>query len=86
VGFYAGRLALTANHLNALCRRVLNKTASALIHERVVAEAQRRLVHSAQPVAEVADALGFDDASYFTRYFKKYVGQTPEDFRQHPPA
>ncbi|OGX91233.1 helix-turn-helix transcriptional regulator [Hymenobacter coccineus] len=86
VGFYAGRLALTANHLNALCRRVLNKTASALIYERVVAEAQRRLVHSAEPVAAVADALGFDDASYFTRYFKKYVGQTPDEFRQHPPA
>ncbi|MBC6605583.1 helix-turn-helix domain-containing protein [Hymenobacter sp. BT188] len=86
VGYYAERLSLTANHLNAICRRLLNKTASALIHERVVAEAQRQLKHSAQSVAQVADALGFEDASYFTRYFKKYVGQTPEAFRQHQNA
>ncbi len=82
VGYYAGRLAVTANHLNALCRRVVNQTASALIHERVVTEAQRRLAHSADTVAQVADYLGFDDPSYFARYFKKYVGQSPEAFRQ----
>ncbi|MCB2378530.1 AraC family transcriptional regulator [Hymenobacter sp. BT635] len=82
VRYYAERLALTANHLNAICRRVLNKTASDLIHERVVAEAKRQLTHSAQSVAQVAAALGFDDASYFARYFRKYVGQTPEAFRQ----
>lgn len=82
VGYYAGALALTANHLNAICRRVLDKTASALIHERVVAEAQRLLTHSAQSVGQVADAVGFADASYFARYFRKYVGLTPEAFRQ----
>ncbi|UOQ53957.1 AraC family transcriptional regulator [Hymenobacter cellulosivorans] len=82
VRYYAAELALTANHLNAICRRVLNKTASDLIHERVVAEAKRQLTHSAQSVAQVADAVGFEDASYFARYFKKYVGQTPEAFRQ----
>lgn len=82
VRFYADRLALTANHLNALCRRVLNQTASDLIHERVITEAQRRLAHSADTVGQVADALGFEDPSYFARYFKKYVGQTPEAFRQ----
>jgi AraC family transcriptional activator of pobA len=82
VRYYADRLALTANHLNAICRRTLNKTASDLIHERVVTEAKRQLAHSAQSVAQVADAVGFEDASYFARYFKKYVGQTPEAFRQ----
>ncbi|GAB2465819.1 AraC family transcriptional regulator [Hymenobacter qilianensis] len=86
VGYYAERLSLTANHLNAICRRLLNKTASDLIHERVVTEAQRQLKHSAQSVAQIADALGFEDASYFTRYFKKYAGQTPEAFRQHQNA
>ena len=85
VRYYAGRLALTANHLNAICRRVLNKTASDLIHERVVVEAQRGLAHSAQSVGQLADQLGFEDASYFARYFKKYVGQTPELFRQQLP-
>ncbi|MCC3152744.1 helix-turn-helix transcriptional regulator [Hymenobacter sp. BT770] len=82
VSEYADLLHLTANHLNALCRRVLNKTASALIHERVVVEAQRLLSHSALSVAQVAYELGFEDASYFVRYFRKYTGTTPEAFRQ----
>ncbi|UOQ99349.1 AraC family transcriptional regulator [Hymenobacter sp. 5317J-9] len=82
VSDYADLLHLSANHLNALCRRVLNKTASALIHERVVTEAQRLLSHSALSVAQVAYELGFEDASYFVRYFRKYAGTTPEAFRQ----
>ncbi|OON69662.1 helix-turn-helix domain-containing protein [Hymenobacter sp. CRA2] len=79
---YAAQLHLTANHLNAICRRVLNKTASTLIHERVVVEAQRLLATTALSVAEVAYELGFTDPSYFGRYFRKYTGRTPEAFRQ----
>lgn len=79
---YAGLLHLTAGHLNAVCRRVLNKTASTLIHERVIVEAQRLLTHSALSVAQVAAELGFDDASYFGRYFRKYAGLPPEAYRQ----
>ena len=80
---YAELLHLTANYLNALCRRVLGQTASDLIHARVVLEARRLLTHSALSVAQVADELGFDDPSYFGRYFRKYVGQSPEAFRQN---
>ncbi|WP_201983296.1 helix-turn-helix transcriptional regulator [Hymenobacter rubidus] len=79
---YADLLHISANHLNALCRRQLNKTASALVHERVITEAQRLLSHSALSVAQVAYELGFEDASYFVRYFRKYAGTTPEAFRQ----
>lgn len=33
-------------------------------------------------VALVAYELGFADASYFGRYFRKYTGRPPEAFRQ----
>ena len=64
VSDYAPLLHVTANHLKALCRRVFSKTASALIHERVVVEAQRLLSYSALGVAQVSYELGFEDASY----------------------
>ncbi|MBT9394309.1 AraC family transcriptional regulator [Hymenobacter sp. NST-14] len=82
VQHYADLLHLSPNHLNALCRRHLGKTASALVQERVLLEARRLLRHSAATVAQVADALGFEDASYFGRYFRKHTGQSPEAFRQ----
>lgn len=79
---YAELLHLTSNYLNALCQRVLGQTASALIRARVVLEAQRLLTHSALSVAQVAAELGFEDPSYFGRYFRKHVGTSPEAFRQ----
>ena len=79
---YAALLHVSANHLNAVCRRGLNQTASELIHARVVTEAQRLLSYSTLGVAQVAYELGFEDASYFGRYFRKYTGTTPEAFRQ----
>ncbi|GAC1371319.1 MAG: helix-turn-helix domain-containing protein [Hymenobacter sp.] len=79
---YAARLCLTANHLNVLCRQQLGKTASTLITERVVLEAKRLLVHSPQPVRQIGYALGFEDPSYFTRFFRKHTQQVPEVFRR----
>jgi AraC-like DNA-binding protein len=81
VSEYADLLHLTANYLNALCQRVLGQKASDLIHARVVLEAQRLLMHSELSVAQVADMLGFDEPSYFGRYFRKYVGISPDAFR-----
>ncbi|MDU0371971.1 helix-turn-helix transcriptional regulator [Hymenobacter endophyticus] len=83
---YADQLQLSPNHLNALCRRVLRKTASDRLHERIVLEAKRLLLSSSQSVGQVALTLGFGDASYFGRYFKKYVHVTPEAFRQQQRA
>ncbi len=82
VGFYADRLHVTPNHLTAICQRVVGHPARHLILARVMAEAQRLLRHAASPVAEVAATLGYDDASYFSRAFKKHVGVTPEAFRR----
>jgi AraC-like DNA-binding protein len=35
-----------------------------------------------QPVGEVAERLGYQDAQYFSRLFKKVVGLSPSDYRQ----
>ncbi|TGD78815.1 helix-turn-helix domain-containing protein [Hymenobacter wooponensis] len=77
VQHYADMLHISPNHLNALCRRQLGKTASTLIQERVLVEAHRLLRHTDATVGQVADALGFEDASYFSRYFRKHTGHSP---------
>ncbi|MVN78706.1 helix-turn-helix domain-containing protein [Hymenobacter sp. HMF4947] len=82
VAFYADKLNVSPNHLTAICQRVVGHPARDLIVARVMADAQRRLRHSADSVAQVAAALGYDDTSYFSRAFKKHVGLTPEAFRK----
>lgn len=83
VTFYAEALHLSAKYLNELCKQHLGKTTSDLLQERLVLEAKRLLTHSPHlNVAQIALVLGFDDNSYFSRFFKKKEGLSPEQFRQ----
>ena len=79
---YADLLYVTPNHLNALCQDLLGKTAGELIRDRVLLEAKRLLTSADVTVTEIAYHLNFQDNSYFNRFFKKYVGVTPDEFRK----
>lgn len=79
---YAELLYITPNHLNALCQDLLGKTAGELIRERVLLEAKRMLTNADLTVTQIAYELNFQDNSYFNRFFKKYAGVTPDDFRK----
>lgn len=79
---YAALLYVTPNYLNALCQDLLQKPAGELIRERVLLEAKRLLVNQQQDIAGIAYALGFKDNSYFSRFFRKYTGLSPEIFRK----
>jgi AraC-like DNA-binding protein len=79
---YADLLYITPNHLNALCQDLLGKTAGELIRDRVLLEAKRLLTNAGATVTEIAYQLNFQDNSYFNRFFKKYVGVTPDEFRK----
>jgi len=81
VAEYARLLAVTPGHLNDLTRAATGQTASAPIDARLVLEAKRLLAHSDATVAEMAAELGFRDASYFGRHFRRHVGQPPGAFR-----
>lgn len=79
---YADMLFVTPNHLNALCKEYLGVQAGELIRNRVLLEAKRLLVATNEPVASIAQRLGFNDSSYFTKFFKKSARITPEEFRR----
>ncbi len=80
---YAELLYITPNHLNALCSAMLGIPAGEVIRNRIALEAKRLLINRELSVAEIADQLNFADNSYFTKFFKKQAGVTPEEFRKH---
>lgn len=82
VADYAARLALTPRRLTAATQAVLGRPAGALIDERRALEAKRLLAHSALSAKEIAFSLGFDDPSYFHKFFKKTTGTTAQAFRR----
>ncbi|MBL7921704.1 MAG: helix-turn-helix domain-containing protein [Bacteroidia bacterium] len=77
---YAQMMALTEKHLNRISNTCLNKTTTDLISDRIILEAKRLLTHSKLPVNVIAGELGFNDNSYFARFFKKHTGMTALEF------
>lgn len=81
--FYAEKCNITLKHLNRICQEILEKTATDVIAARVILEIKRMLAGPQFSINEIADALGFDDYSYFSRFFKKQTGLSPTDFRKY---
>ncbi|GAB4022944.1 helix-turn-helix domain-containing protein [Spirosoma koreense] len=81
VADYAELLNLTPGHLNDRIKQQSGKTAIEHIHERLMLEAKRRLLHTDLSAKEIAWQLGFDDVAYFHRFFKRLSGETPATFR-----
>jgi AraC-like DNA-binding protein len=79
---YAALLFVTPNHLNVLSRDLLGRSAGEVIRDRVLLEAKRLLTNAGMTAAQIAAELNFQDNSYFSRFFKKYAGMTPEEFRR----
>ncbi len=80
--FYADQLAITPNHLNSVCKSMMGKTAGEMIRNRIVLEAKRLLTNSDLSVSQISFEIGFDDNSYFTKFFKASTQITPQQFRK----
>ncbi len=81
VAEYADALGVSANYLNVLTVKHLDQTALSLIHSRLSLEIKRQLLTSDRDIAEIAYMLGFNEMSYFTRFFKRMNGKTPSEFK-----
>ncbi len=79
---YARQLALSESSLNRICRNLTGGTAFDIVQQRLALEARRRLVYVAGSVAGVAAELGFKDAAYFCRFFRRHAGVSPTEYRR----
>ena len=80
---YAAWMNISAKHLNRITKNVISKTPSAVITDRILLEAKRRVLHTKNNFTEVAFSLGYDDYAYFSKLFKKAAGLTPTAFLKH---
>jgi AraC family transcriptional regulator, transcriptional activator of pobA len=83
VSEYADMLNLSSYQLNAITKTSLNKTPSELINEYIVLESKRHLLATSRQVNQIAYYMGYEDVSYFIRFFKKHTGHSPEAFRNN---
>lgn len=83
VSQYGEMLHLSAYQLNSITKDAVGKSASEVINEHIVLEAKRYLLATQNQIKEIANVLGYEDISYFIRFFKKHTGYSPESFRQN---
>lgn len=78
---FADLLAVHVNHLNTAVTKASGKSTTAHINELIFAEAKSLLSYTTYSVSEISAGLGFEYQSYFTRFFRKFAGLTPSEFR-----
>ena len=83
VSHYTTLMNLSTYQLNEITKATIGKTSSALINEHIILEAKRNLLATANQIKDIADQLGYEDVSYFIRFFKKHTGYSPEVFRHN---
>jgi AraC family transcriptional activator of pobA len=86
VAHYASQIGMSGAHLNTLCREYHGCSALSVLHQRLLLEAKRSLRYTSMTVSQVSDYLGFSDATYFSRFFRRCTGVTPRDFRDRSGA
>ncbi|TMM56877.1 helix-turn-helix domain-containing protein [Maribacter algarum] len=79
---FADALNISSKTLSTITKRFVNKSPKQLITERIVLEAKRLIRYSSLQISEIAFQLGFDDASYFVKYFRRQVGISPTEYRE----
>lgn len=82
LSFYADLLHVTSNTLSKKIKSKFNKTPSQIIQERVILEAKKQIHLTRKSIKEIAVELNFNDEFHFSKYFKKYVGISPTQFRK----
>jgi AraC-like DNA-binding protein len=79
---YADTLHITKIYLNAMCRDFKGITAKQFLLDSKMIEAKRLLIYSGLHINEISFQLGFDDASYFARIFRKKTRLSPRRFQE----
>jgi len=78
---YGDAMNISVSSLNRLCHEHTGLSSKAIIQERVLIEAKRKLTYTRQTLNQIAYSLGFVDPAYFSRFFKKMTKQSPSEYR-----
>ena len=79
---YASLLNVSSKTLTLYVNECSKYSPLELINNRIILEAKRLLRYSVLSVKEIAFRLGFEDPSYFAKFFKRLVKQSPADYRE----
>jgi two-component system response regulator YesN len=72
---------LNPSYLSRLFKQITGQNISDYINNEKLARAKELLMNSDLKIYEIASAVGYDSVPYFTRFFKKSLNMTPQEYR-----
>lgn len=82
VSFYAKKCGVTPAHFSGAIRKASGHSPLAIITGIIIMNAKAQLKSTRLPVKEIAFSLGFNNLSFFNKYFRKHVEMTPQEYRE----
>jgi two-component system response regulator YesN len=79
----ARRFEVSPNHLSALFKKYAGVGFAEFVAQVKVEKAKELIAEGRYKMFEVAQLLGFEDAFYFSKVFKRVSGMSPRDFFLH---
>lgn len=81
VNYYAEKIGITPQHLSTTVKQNTGHTVMDIIAHVVLVDAKSKLKATSMTIQQIAYSLNFPNASFFSKYFKRYVGMSPLEFR-----
>ncbi len=82
IAFYADQLHVSPQHLSTTIKQITGKTLTDIISTFIIYDAKAKLCSTELNVQEIAYSLNFRDISFFGKYFKRYTGMSPKQYRK----
>lgn len=70
-------------HFRRIFKDVFNASPLTYVTQLRMKKAQELLAHTDYPVGQISSMVGIFDEAYFSKFFKKHTGQTPNQFRKN---
>ncbi len=68
---------ISFDHLNRIFKQIYGQTIFSYLTQIRINHAKDLIEHTDLQTSEIAYLVGFEDNSYFTKYFKQHTGMTP---------
>ncbi len=81
VQYFADKICLSPNYFGDLVKKETGKSAKEYIQSKMLDIAKEELLYPEKSITQVANKLGFQYPQHFVRFFKRYEGVTPRQYR-----
>lgn len=78
----AENLHISASHLSRTFKKYCDESLTEYINKTRIEKAKEYLQNSTMLTYEIANQVGYNDATYFSSIFKKHTGFSPSEYRQ----